>query len=57
MVLNRKSGPGAMVTLGSGFMPLVGFGTYKVGAVPASASSAADGAPPPPSGPDVSINY
>lgn len=44
-----------LVTLGSGFMPLVGFGTYKVGAVPASASSAADGAPPPPSGPDVCI--
>eukprot|EP00927_Polykrikos_kofoidii_P013892 TRINITY_DN16052_c0_g1_i3.p1 TRINITY_DN16052_c0_g1~~TRINITY_DN16052_c0_g1_i3.p1 ORF type:complete len:318 (-),score=68.95 TRINITY_DN16052_c0_g1_i3:104-1057(-) len=38
-------------TVGSLEMPLVGFGTYKVGAVPASAS--ADGAPAPPSGPEV----
>jgi len=35
-------------------MPLLGFGTYKVGAVPASASSAAPGGEAPPAGgPDV----
>jgi diketogulonate reductase-like aldo/keto reductase len=41
------------VDIGATKMPLVGYGTYKVGAVPASASSAVDGAPPPPSGPEV----
>jgi len=43
----------ASVKVGSVEMPLLGFGTYKVGAVPASASSATGGDPPPPSGPDV----
>jgi len=43
----------ASVKAGSVEMPLLGFGTYKVGAVPASASAATDGQPPPPSGPDV----
>jgi len=43
----------ASVKVGSVEMPLLGFGTYKVGAVPHSASSATDGDPPPPSGPEV----
>lgn len=42
-----------VVSVGCTSMPLVGFGCYKVGAVPASASSTTDGAPPPPSGPEV----
>jgi len=41
------------VKIGALDMPIVGFGTYKVGAVPASASSATAGAPLPPSGPEV----
>eukprot|EP00444_Apocalathium_aciculiferum_P030258 CAMPEP_0183439290 /NCGR_PEP_ID=MMETSP0370-20130417/77917_1 /TAXON_ID=268820 /ORGANISM="Peridinium aciculiferum, Strain PAER-2" /LENGTH=568 /DNA_ID=CAMNT_0025627709 /DNA_START=66 /DNA_END=1769 /DNA_ORIENTATION=+ len=42
----------SVAQVGSIEMPLLGFGTYKVGALPASASGATD-APPPPSGPEV----
>eukprot|EP00929_Paragymnodinium_shiwhaense_P092414 TRINITY_DN52316_c0_g1_i1.p1 TRINITY_DN52316_c0_g1~~TRINITY_DN52316_c0_g1_i1.p1 ORF type:complete len:366 (+),score=104.27 TRINITY_DN52316_c0_g1_i1:48-1145(+) len=54
-LVSSSSGKAAMknVKVGALEMPLCGFGTYKVGAVPASASSAAAGAPPPPAGPEV----
>lgn len=42
----------ATARLGNSEMPLIGFGCYKVGAVPASASTT-PGAPPPPQGPEV----
>lgn len=41
-----------VVTLGAGSMPIVGFGTYKVGVIPASAAPVETDKPPP-SGPDV----